>query len=176
MNLYTKVIETPVGNMFAAANDLGIFLFDFLDRRGGLDIVLQKIKGRYPTDFLPGDHPKIVLLQEQLQAYFDKRLQVFDLDLYHTCSDFQLEVYEVLRRIPFGDTMTYAKLAAAIGNTKAVRAVARANAENHFAIIIPCHRVVGSDGELTGYSGGLERKHYLLQHEDALSNTQLSLF
>lgn len=115
-------------------------------------------------------------LVTQVEAYFDKKLQVFDLPLQFTCSDFQQEVYERLKEIPYGNTCAYAELARRLGNPKAVRAVARANAENKFAIIIPCHRVLGANGDLTGYSGGLERKRYLLSHEGVWHASQMSLF
>ena len=104
-------------------------------------------------------------VQEQLAAYFAGELAAFDVPLAPHGSEFQREVWNELRRIPPGSTLTYAQLAARISRPKAIRAVGAANARNPISIIVPCHRVVGSNGTLTGYAGGLERKEWLLRHE-----------
>jgi methylated-DNA-[protein]-cysteine S-methyltransferase len=101
----------------------------------------------------------------QLAAYFDLRLTRFDLPLAPQGTDFQRRVWELLRDIPFGETITYAELATRAGNPKAMRAVGAANGRNPVMIIIPCHRVIGADGSLTGFGGGIERKRWLLEHE-----------
>lgn len=111
---------------------------------------------------------------EQLTAYFSGELTSFNLDLDPIGTDFQKEVWSVLQEIPYGKTWSYFELAKHIGDTKAVRAVASANGKNPLWIIIPCHRVIGSDGSLTGYAGGLWRKRWLLDHENP--NKQQSLF
>jgi len=103
--------------------------------------------------------------REQLKAYFAGRLQKFELSLRGEGSDFQQRVWEALRKIPFGATESYGSLARRIGNANASRAVGLANGKNPIGIIVPCHRVVGANGSLTGYGGGLERKLWLLQHE-----------
>ena len=103
----------------------------------------------------------------QLQAYFRGELKEFDLPLALEGTKFQLRVWNTLRSIPYGETISYLQLAERIGNPKAVRAVGLANGSNPIPIIIPCHRVIGSDGSLTGYGGGLERKELLLQLEGA---------
>ena len=110
----------------------------------------------------------------QLDAYFAGKLQEFDLTLDLRGTEFQLLVWKQLRTIPFGHTVTYQEVADAIGKPGAVRAVGHANGQNPVSIIVPCHRVVGSDGSLTGYAGGLWRKKWLLEHE--LKTKQLSLF
>lgn len=112
-------------------------------------------------------------VQDELAAYFAGELPAFSVSLAPRGSDFQREVWNELRRIPPGKTLTYAELAAKIGRPKAIRAVGAANARNPISIIVPCHRVVGSNGMLTGYAGGLKRKEWLLRHE-ALAQTCLA--
>ena len=101
----------------------------------------------------------------QLRKYFDGRLKEFSIPISPSGTKFQLDVYRQLLKIPYGETRTYSEIAKAIGNTKAVRAVGSANSKNPLAIIIPCHRVIGHDGTLTGFAGGLEAKKALLQLE-----------
>ena len=104
-------------------------------------------------------------VQEQLRAYFSRELQCFDVPLAVTGTPFQQAVWAGLKDIPYGQTWSYAKLAAHVGSPQAVRAVGLANGKNPVSIIVPCHRVVGSDGSLTGYGGGLARKQLLLDLE-----------
>ena len=103
--------------------------------------------------------------REQLDAYFDMRLTRFDLPLEPRGTDFQRRVWDSLRAIPFGETISYAELARRIDKPKAVRAVGAANGRNPLMIIVPCHRVIGADGSLTGFGGGIDRKRWLLDHE-----------
>lgn len=110
----------------------------------------------------------------QLDDYFEGTLRQFDLETDLKGSDFQMQVWQYLLTIPFGKTVTYMDVAKKINNPGAVRAVGYANGKNPVSIIIPCHRVIGSDGSLTGYAGGLWRKHWLLEHEH--KSEQLSLF
>jgi methylated-DNA-[protein]-cysteine S-methyltransferase len=104
-------------------------------------------------------------VKAQLRAYFEGRLNEFDLPLAPQGTEFQSRVWQELRGIPYGETISYAELARRIGNPKASRAVGHANARNPISIIVPCHRVIGADNSLTGYAGGLERKRALLAHE-----------
>ena len=104
-------------------------------------------------------------VREQLKAYFAGKLQEFELTLAGEGSDFQRKVWRALCKIPFGETESYGSLAKRIGNANASRAVGLANGKNPIGIIVPCHRVVGANGSLTGYGGGLERKQWLLEHE-----------
>lgn len=104
-------------------------------------------------------------VREQLKAYFAGKLQEFDVSLAGMGSPFQRTVWKALRKIPFGQTESYGGLARRIGNPAASRAVGLANGKNPIGIIVPCHRVVGANGSLTGYGGGLERKQWLLEHE-----------
>jgi methylated-DNA-[protein]-cysteine S-methyltransferase len=103
--------------------------------------------------------------REQLRAYFDGGLTEFDLPLAPSGTAFQLTVWQALRGIPYGETISYAELARRIGRPQASRAVGHSNARNPISIIVPCHRVIGADKSLTGYAGGLERKRMLLEHE-----------
>ena len=109
--------------------------------------------------------PVLAAAREQLEAYFDMRLTNFDLPLEPRGTEFQRRVWDSLKAIPFGETISYAELARRIENPKAVRAVGAANGRNPLMIIVPCHRVIGADGSLTGFGGGIDRKRWLLDHE-----------
>ena len=112
---------------------------------------------------------------EQLDEYFKGKRKVFDLPLHPSGTTFQKEVWNELQKIPCSDTITYLQLAKRLGNIKSIRAAASANGKNPLAIIIPCHRVIGAGGKLTGYAGGLHRKQWLLEHESRM-NGQTLLF
>ena len=111
--------------------------------------------------------------REQLDAYFAGELQEFDLPLALDGTSFQLRVWEELARIPFAETISYKELALRLGDLKLVRAVGLANGRNPVSIVVPCHRVIGADGSLVGYGGGLERKRWLLDHEAVASGRRL---
>ena len=112
------------------------------------------------------DHDAVLIAaREQLEAYFDMRLQQFDLPLEPQGTEFQRRVWESLKLIPFGETISYAELARRVDKPKAVRAVGAANGRNPLMIIVPCHRVIGADGSLTGFGAGIDRKRWLLDHE-----------
>ena len=135
------------------------------------------LQHKYGPDGFPpderGDSPVLDETARQLAAYFEGSLREFDLPLATSGSDFQLQVWDELRRIPFGETISYLTLAKRIGDARHVRAVGTANGRNPISIIIPCHRVVGSDGSLVGYGGGLERKRWLLDHETRVTGIVL---
>ena len=114
------------------------------------------------------DDPVIKACVDQLKAYFDKKLKVFDLPLLAEGTDFRMKVWDALKEISYGETISYKELAQRIGNPAAIRAVGGANHNNPISIIIPCHRVIGADGQLTGYGGGLDTKKYLLDLEGAV--------
>ena len=111
---------------------------------------------------------------KQLQEYFDLKRTTFDLKLQLNGTDFQQKVWNELQKIPFGKSISYLELSKKLGDAKAIRAVANANGKNPLSIVIPCHRVIGTDGSLTGYSGGLHRKKWLLEFENPIK--QASLF
>lgn len=114
--------------------------------------------------------------QEELQKYFDGNLKEFSLNLDPEGTDFQKKVWALLYKIPYGKTWTYADMANKLGDPKVIRAAASANGKNPIAIVIPCHRVIGTSGSLTGYAGGLENKRYLLDLENRVANGVMELF
>lgn len=114
--------------------------------------------------------------KQQLQSYFEGNLQRFNLKLDPDGTDFQKKVWDLLYKIPYGKTWTYADMANKLGDPKVIRAAASANGKNPVAIVIPCHRVIGTNGSLTGYAGGLENKRFLLDLENRVANGVMSLF
>ena len=162
--LHARWIETPLGAMLALADDRGLHLLDFVDRRG-LERALALLQKRLRARALPGDHPYLDQIARELAEYFDGKRQTFDTPVVLTGSPFQSRVWNALLAIPAGTTWSYAALARHIGQPQAVRAVGRANGENRISIVVPCHRVIGADGALTGYGGGLARKQKLLDLE-----------
>lgn len=157
-------MTTPLGPMLAGATDEGICLLEFTDRRM-LETQISRLKKQLKAEFIPGHHPHFKLLNEELQKYFDQKLNCFTVPLVLPGTEFQQKVWSELQKIPPGETRSYKQQAENIGQPSAVRAVSRANGDNRIAIIIPCHRVIGADGQLTGYGGGLWRKQWLLDHE-----------
>lgn len=162
--LISSHIPTPLGQMIAVGNDDGICLLEFTDRKM-LETELKQIMNYFKSTIFPGSTIHIEKLAEQLKEYFDGTRKAFDIPLITPGTDFQKETWKMLRGIPYGETRSYKEQAAALGNPKAVRAVAKANGLNRISIIIPCHRVIGEDGSLVGYGGGLWRKQWLLKHE-----------
>jgi AraC family transcriptional regulator of adaptative response/methylated-DNA-[protein]-cysteine methyltransferase len=157
-------IITPLGPMFAAATQNGICMFEFTNRKM-LETEFKDLTKRLNAVILPGENEHLIQLQSEIAEYFDGKRTKFSLKLDAPGTDFQQSVWKVLRDIPYGETWSYQDQANKLGEPKAVRAVANANGHNRISIIIPCHRVIGSDGTLTGYGGGLERKKWLLDFE-----------
>ena len=157
-------IPSPLGPMLAAATEDGVCLLEFADRRM-LETQIARLRKRLDAEVLPGTSPHLGALETQLTENFDGTRQTFDLPLVLPGTPFQQTVWDALCGIPYGETRSYQDQAKAIGRPSAVRAVARANGDNRIAIIVPCHRVIGADGSLTGYGGGLWRKRYLLDLE-----------
>ena len=158
------MLESPLGPLLAGATDEGINLLEYTDRRM-LEHNLQAMRRRFGCAIVPGQHPLLDRLRMELTEYFKGGRREFSLPLASRGTPFQDKVWRELRRIPFGQTISYDDLARRIGQQTAQRAVARANGMNHVAILIPCHRVIGKDGSLTGYGGGLWRKRLLLELE-----------
>ena len=157
-------ILTPLGPMLAGATESGICLLEFTDRRM-LETQIKRLRKYLGASFLPGESPHFGHLKAELDAYFEGTLRDFTVPLVLTGTEFQESVWRVLRVIPYGATRSYQDQAVAIGKPKAVRAVASANGDNRISILVPCHRVLGKDGKLVGYGGGLWRKQYLLELE-----------
>jgi len=157
-------ILTPLGPMLVGALDEGICLLEFIDRKM-LQTQLKKINSYFGTVCVPGDHKHFKQLDRELKEYFNGKRKIFTVPIVYPGSDFQVKVWEQLRTIPYGTTRSYGEQAKILGRPKAVRAVASANGANRIAVIVPCHRVIGKDGKLVGYGGGLWRKKYLLELE-----------
>jgi AraC family transcriptional regulator of adaptative response/methylated-DNA-[protein]-cysteine methyltransferase len=158
-------LTTPLGPMLAAATDEGLCLLEFADRR-----MLETQIGRLRrllggAVFAPGSNRHLKRLDDELRRYFDGSLRVFGVALDMRGTEFQRSVWERLLRVPYGETSSYEQIARGIGRPTATRAVGRANGDNRLAILIPCHRVVRSDGTLSGYGGGVWRKRRLLNLE-----------
>ena len=150
-----RYIESPIGQLLLAGNDAGLKIIGF-----------PKGKGQVTPE--PGWQPATDCFSDtesQLTEYFEGNRQVFELKLAPTGTDFQLEVLQALQTIPLGETRSYRDIACQIGRPEAVRAVGAANGRNPLPIVIPCHRVIGADGSLTGFGGGLETKLFLLELE-----------
>ena len=157
-------ILTPLGPMLAGATEEGICLLEFVDRRM-LETQIKRLKKYLNAEFVPGTNKYFDVLANQLREYFNNKRNHLDVPLQLPGTEFQVKVWKELMKIPFGSTRSYKEQAIALNNPKAVRAVARANGDNRIAIIIPCHRVIGNDGKLVGYGGGIWRKQYLLNLE-----------
>ncbi len=156
----TVFIETPLG----IASITG-------DENGVSKISITADKEQVPSDKIPDELKDVVT---QLQDYFEGNRTDFNIDLNPTGTDFQKRVWRELSNIPFGKTVSYLDIAKRLGDPKCIRAAATANGKNPLWVVVPCHRVIGSDGSLTGYAGGLWRKKWLLDHENPVK--QQSLF
>ncbi len=159
-------IETPLGAMVAAATADHLVMLEFADRRK-LRTQVRSVGKAFGWDLAPGANRVLRETRRQLDAYFAGRRRAFTVPMRTPGTPFQSRVWAALRRIPFGATRSYAQMAKTVRQPTAVRAVASANGDNRIAILIPCHRVVGSDGSLTGYGGKLWRKRRLLDLEGA---------
>ncbi len=165
--LNLKRIETPLGTMMAVASDKGICLLEYSDRKS-LPTELKLIAKHYDSTIIVGEHAYFDLLEKELKAYFLGELKEFSVPLDYIGTDFQKTVWNQLLTIPYGSTRSYQQQAQMIDKPSAVRAVANANGLNKISILVPCHRVIGSDGKLTGYGGGIWRKQKLLELEQAI--------
>ena len=165
-SIWINRVATPLGSMIVGVHDSGLCLLEFAERRM-LDTQLRRLRQHMGRVFLPGDHPLMQRVKKELDAYFEGSLREFTVPLLTPGTAFQEAVWAELRTIRYGEMRSYADVAAAIGQPDAMRAVGRANGDNRVAIVVPCHRVVASDGDLTGYGGGLWRKEYLLAMEQA---------
>jgi AraC family transcriptional regulator of adaptative response/methylated-DNA-[protein]-cysteine methyltransferase len=156
--------STPLGPMLTIGNDEGIYLLEFTDRRM-LETELKELERHFKASILPGTGRYIKELKVQLYEYFEGKRKEFDVPLKTFGTEFQRKAWDALLTIPYGTTRSYEEQAKIINEPKAVRAIGTANGCNRIAIVIPCHRVIGKNGKLTGYGGGLWRKQWLLDHE-----------
>lgn len=164
-------MPSPVGELLLTAVDDGLTRVWFEEHRYGGSVRAEWLR----ADATDGRAARILGdARAQLDEYFAGDRTTFDLPLAATGTPFQKRVWAALRTIPFGHTTSYGELAKRIGEPKAVRAVGSANGHNPISIIVPCHRVIGARGDLTGFGGGIERKRWLLEHEGALSREMLA--
>ena len=153
--------DSPVGMLTLVASDAGLQAVWWPDD--------TRAK---PTGDRDDTHPVLLLTRTQLDEYFDGRRRVFDLPLDPSGTPFQQKVWEVLRGIPYAETITYGEQARRLGDVRKARAVGAANGRNPISIIVPCHRVIGSTGALTGFAGGMDAKGWLLTFEEGTARTQ----
>ena len=162
--IWVDVIPSPIGTLLAGASELGLCFLSYIDS-DSLVQTLSSIKRTYKATFVYAPNEILTHCKAQLDSYFDGTLTQFDLKFDLVGTDFQKQVWAELWQIPFGKTISYKEVAHRINNDKAVRAVGTAIGANPIPIVIPCHRVIGENGKLTGYSGGLWRKEFLLKLE-----------
>jgi methylated-DNA-[protein]-cysteine S-methyltransferase len=170
-----QYFKTPVGELIIGAYGDRLCLCDWKYRKMRM-AVDKRIQTGLNAAFKESTSPVIELTKIQLNEYFEGKRTTFDIPLLFVGTDFQKSVWHTLVQIPLGKTASYLALSKQLGNEKAIRAVASANGANAISIIVPCHRIIGSDGSLVGYAGGLATKKNLLKLENALENEQLSLF
>ena len=161
MKMYTSYYSSPLGQLKIHCSDEHVQAVLFLNDEVASD---------------NDDHKLLELSHHQLDDYFSGKRKAFDLPLQQTGTVFQQKVWDLLLQIPFGKTISYNDLSKQYGDLKAIRAVASANGRNNLAIIVPCHRVIGSNQSLTGYAGGLWRKKWLLEHEAKHHSGVMTLF
>jgi methylated-DNA-[protein]-cysteine S-methyltransferase len=159
MTIFHRTVPSPVGPLLIAASDAGLHALEFPSNR-------HPVKHWSPWE--PGDHAVLRETQSQLDAYFAGTLTTFDLPLAPRGTAFQEQVWTTLAAIPYGNTWSYLDLANALGKPTATRAVGAANGRNPLPIVLPCHRVIGANGALTGFGGGLPTKEFLLRLEGVL--------
>ena len=159
-----KRIQTAIGAMIAVADDTELHLLEFTDRKN-----FDRQFAKLPTSPQEGENAILKQIGSEITAYFNAGLTNFKTPYKLSGTPFQISVWQALAKIPHAQTPSYSDIARAIHKEKAVRGAASAIGANQLAIIIPCHRVIGANGALTGYAGGLERKKWLLDHERSAS-------
>ena len=162
------LINTPLGDMFAAATQKGICLLSFYKNGDeSLEKDIKKIKKFFDAEIIPAHNKYFECLQKELDEYFDKKRSEFTVPLQLVGTPFQQSVWQILQKIPYGETISYKEEAQLLKKAKAVRAVANANGRNPVSILIPCHRVIASGNKIGGYSSGIDKKVTLLKLEDS---------
>ncbi len=167
--IHYQKLATPLGDMVAASHNNRLCLLEFLDRKKP-ETIIKPLSKKLDTEVEERVTNTLKLTRKQLKLYFDGKLSRFDLPLKAMGTDFQKSVWKQLARIPHGKTVNYGKIAERVGRPKGTRAAGMAIGSNPISIIVPCHRVIGKSGALTGFAGGLWRKKWLLEHEGALKS------
>lgn len=162
--LRSSLITTPLGSMLAIANDHALYLLEFANRRD-IESKIEKFKITAQATITPGRTQPIDSIEQELNAYFAKSLKKFKTPVHLLGSPFQQQVWRTLMTIPYGQTISYSQQADMLNKPSAHRAVANANGANQLAIIIPCHRVIRTNGNLGGYGAGIAHKQWLIDHE-----------
>ena len=175
MYINIQSYHSPIGELILGEFQEQLCICDWKYRKQREQIDARIQKG-LNTTFLEQNSEALEQVKIQLDEYFDKKRTTFDIPLLFIGTDFQKSVWEALMEIPYGTTKSYLELSRDLGDENAIRAVATANGANSISIIVPCHRIIGSDGSLTGYAGGLNAKKKLLQLEGMNFGNQLSLF
>jgi len=158
--MFVKIIDTPLGKMVAKADEKAVFAFDFEEKF--CENIIEK-----PNEIL-------LQLSTEIEEYFAGKRRIFSVPVRLQGTDFQVKAWQILQTIPFGATISYSEQAILADNSKAIRAVANANSKNKVLILVPCHRVIGSNGSLTGFSSGLWRKKALLELEKGVKELKMS--
>ena len=161
--------SSPIGSLIACATEKGVCFLGFIGQKR-IEKHFVEIQKHFNAIILPGKNTHLTKVKKEITEYFDGKRKTFSVSLDIVGTDFRKKVWTELLNIPYGKTVSYKEQAIAINNIKAIRAVASANAANKIGIIIPCHRVIGSNGSLTGYAGGLHKKRWLLNFEKSNSN------
>ncbi len=159
--------QTNLGEMIVLVRNNKLVLLEFADRKN-IDKQIKQQEKLFQATIEAGKHELIQIIHTQITEYFDNMRKQFELPLSITGTTFQKQVWTALSKLPYGKTLSYSEFANQIKMPKAVRAVANAVAANKLAIVIPCHRIIGAKGTLTGYAGGLKRKEFLLNLENVL--------
>ncbi len=166
--LIAEEIETPVGKLLAAASDQGLCLLEFADVEDRLNRHVSQLEKTFKTKISKGESAIIQQLKRELTEYFNGERKTFEIALDFRGTEFQENAWKALLKIPYGQTRSYKEQAIAINKPAAIRAVAGANNRNKISIVIPCHRVIGKNGSMTGYGGEIWRKEFLLKLENAI--------
>ena len=163
-SLYVDKVNSPLGPLILGCTEQGVCMVEFFTVEK-LEKNLTEMMKKRSMNLKFEDSKWLRSLKNELELYFMKELKDFNLPLDPIGTEFQKKVWKILKTIPFGQTMSYSDQAKIYGDQKALRAVASANGKNKISILLPCHRVVGKNGDLTGYAGGLDKKSWLLEHE-----------
>lgn len=159
--IFTNYIDSPIGILKISSNQLSLNSISFVESKSKVSLIQPEI---------------LKNTEKQLKSYFEGTRKEFDLMLSPRGTEFQNKIWNLVKEVTFGNTTTYLDIAKKSGSALNTRAVGMANGKNPIPIIIPCHRIIGSNGKLTGYAGGIERKKWLLQHEIKFSNSNYTLF
>jgi AraC family transcriptional regulator of adaptative response/methylated-DNA-[protein]-cysteine methyltransferase len=162
-------LDSPLGPMLAIVDETVLYLLEFVERRG-LEREINRLRQRLKIAIIPGRTPISDSIEKELCLYFEGKLREFKTPLFYGGSDFQKKAWQALIDIPYGQTRSYKEQAMIIGKPTAFRAVANANGCNQICVVIPCHRIINTNGELGGYGGGIARKQWLLDHEKVALN------